>query len=194
MASKNKERSSLVGSASPVVNLAEGQGGSDATRCTEEQFSIILDKGKAILTRFTDSVVAFQGTTDTVKKLGDTILRLESQISSLKQKRSDSVSSSYSENPHNKRQPETDVLQETVNAEVTNDAENDDLDLLFSNITHDHDESNCPEDEEDLLRDLDDFYKEESKVGTPISPDLAGVLNRALPAIAQKKKKIRFGS
>ena len=53
-----------------------------------------------------------------------------------------------------KRQPETDVLlqPENVNAEVSNDAENDDLDWLFSNITHNHEESNCPEDDEDLLR------------------------------------------
>ena len=135
--------------------------------------------------------MAFRGTTDTVKKLGDTVLHLESQISSLKRKRSDSVSSSDSEAPHNKRQPETDVLlqPENVNAEVSNDVENDDLDWLFSNITHNHEESNCPEDDEDLLRDLDDLYKEESKVGTPISPDLAGVLNRALRAIPDGTEK-----
>ena len=87
MAGKNKE-----GSAYPAVNLAGGQGGSDATRCIEERLSSFLGKGEAILTRFTDIVVAFRGTTDTVKKIGDTVLRLESQISSLKRKRSDSVS------------------------------------------------------------------------------------------------------
>ena len=36
---------------------------------------------------------------------------------------------------------------------------------------------------------LDDLYKEESKVGTPISPELAGVLNRALQAIPDGTEK-----